>query len=80
MTDTAQGSSLARAHQRLDAHDARIRELELSDAGAQQWRSETTKKLNDIEGTLKWVARLFLGALALAVVSFIVNGGLNGAQ
>lgn len=76
MTDTAH-PSLSRAHKRLDDHDRRIRELELSDAGATQWRQATTKKLDGIEGTLKWVSRLIIGGLVTAALTFIVAGGLN---
>ncbi|MBA83313.1 hemolysin XhlA family protein [Thalassobius sp. S69A] len=76
MTDTAH-PSLSRAHKRLDDHDRRIRELELSDAGATQWRRDTTKKLDGIEGTLKWVTRLIIGGLVTAALTFIVAGGLN---
>ncbi|MGH1355354.1 MAG: hemolysin XhlA family protein [Thalassovita sp.] len=76
MTDTTH-ASMTRAHKRLEEHERRIRVLELSDAGATQWRSETTKKLDGIEGTLKWVSRLIIGGLIMGAITFTIAGGLN---
>lgn len=76
MTDVSQ-ASLKRAHDRLDDHGRRIRSLELSEAGAAQWRVATTEKLNGIESSLKWVVRLVFGAIILAAVQFAFAGGLN---
>ena len=39
-------------------------------------RGNVEGRLASIEDTLKWLVRLIFGALVLAVVGFIINGGL----
>jgi hypothetical protein len=36
-----------------------------------------TERLSYIEDTLKWVVRLILGALIMAVIAFALSGGFN---
>ncbi|MCI5097512.1 MAG: hemolysin XhlA family protein [Rhodobacteraceae bacterium] len=79
MTEATQ-ASLKRAHDRLNDHGRRLRALELNEAGAKEWREGTTKSLDEIRGSLKWVGRLIVGALILAFVAFVVSGGLNVAS
>ncbi|MEP3298565.1 MAG: hemolysin XhlA family protein [Pseudoruegeria sp.] len=74
------GESLHRAHERLDSHDNRIRTLELNEAGANQWRTHMAEKMDGLLSGQRWLSRLIVGALAMAIVAFIVNGGLNVAQ
>lgn len=70
--------SLNRAHGRLDAHDGRIRKLELNEAGMAQQISHANEKLNGIQNSITWVLRLIVGGLVSAAIAFIVAGGLNG--
>ena len=35
------------------------------------------KRLSSIEDTLKWLSRLIVGALVLALVAFVVSGGIS---
>lgn len=35
------------------------------------------KKIDDLNGTLKWAVKVILGAMLAAVVAFIIKGGLN---
>lgn len=72
--------SLNRAHQRIDGHETRIRDLELSEAGMVQWRSNTTEKLDSIQSGIQWIFRLIIGGLITAAIAFVIAGGLNGAQ
>ena len=39
-------------------------------------RGNVEGRLASIEDTLKWLVRLIFGALVLAVVGFVINGGL----
>lgn len=76
MTDVSQ-ASLTRAHDRLDDHGRRIRSLELNEAGAAEWRSSTTEKLEEIKSLQKWFLGT-VGTLVLsAIVVFVLAGGLN---
>lgn len=81
MSDASQGApgAMRRVQERLKDHETRIRKLELSEAGATQWRESTTEKLDGIEDSLKWVTRLVLGGLILAAITFVIAGGLNVA-
>lgn len=66
-------------HDRLDDHGRRIRELELNEAGANQWRKNTTEKLDLIILFFKCLFGAFVTGLIGAVITFIVAGGLNVA-
>lgn len=70
--------SINRAHQRIDGHDSRIRDLELSEAGMVQWRLTTTEKLDSIQSGIQWLFRLIIGGLITAAIAFVIAGGLNG--
>ncbi|MBZ4022182.1 hypothetical protein CKO11_06895 [Rhodobacter sp. TJ_12] len=72
--------SLNRAHQRLDGHEERIRKIELDGATMAEWRNNTTDKLDSIRSSITWLIRLILGGLVAAAITFVVSGGLNGAQ
>jgi len=72
--------SLERAHARIDGHDKRIHQLELNEAGMAEWRANTTDKLDGIQSGITWVLRIILGGFIVAAISFIVAGGMNGAQ
>ncbi|MGD9863045.1 MAG: hemolysin XhlA family protein [Pseudodonghicola sp.] len=82
MTDIPQylSESLDRAHARLEEHGARIHKLELNEAGMSEWRANTTDKLDGIQSGITWVLRIIVGGLVAAAISFIVAGGMNGAQ
>jgi len=72
--------SIERAHKRIDGHEERIRKIELDGATLEEWRKSTTEKLNSISSGITWLIRLILGALLAALVTFVIAGGLHGAQ
>jgi len=56
--------------------EMRLTALETKDAVADVHRVNVEKRLDGIEGTLKWLARLMFAALIMAVMAFVVGGGL----
>jgi len=61
-----------------DLHDMRDRvaKLEVSNAVDAVNHESVDKRLSSIESTLQWLVRLIIGALILALVGFIVGGGV----
>jgi hypothetical protein len=61
-----------------DLHDMRDRvaKLEVSNAVDAVNHEGVDKRLSSIESTLQWLVRLIIGALILALVGFIVGGGV----
>jgi len=61
-----------------DLHDMRERvaKLEVSKAVDAVHHESVNKRLGSIEGTLQWLVRLIIGALILALMGFIVGGGI----
>lgn len=61
-----------------DIHDMRQRvaQLETTKAVDAVHHDSVDKRLGSIEGTLQWLVRLIIGALILALVGFIVGGGV----
>ncbi len=45
-----------------------------------EWRANTTDKLDNIQSGIQWISRLIIGGIIAAAISFIIAGGLNGAQ
>lgn len=72
--------SIERAHKRIDGHEERIRKIEIDGATMAEWRKGTTDALDSIRSGITWLTRLVLGGIAAAVITFIISGGLNGAQ
>lgn len=63
--------------------DVRIRSLEsrqnaadTRDAVAEVHHTNVEKRLSAMEGTLVWLVRLIIGAMLLAVIAFVTNGGI----
>ncbi len=72
--------SVERAHKRIDAHEERIRKIEIDGATMTEWRQSTTETLKSIRSGISWLITLILGGLLAAVIKFVISGGLNGAQ
>jgi len=72
--------SIERAHKRIDGHEERIRKIEIDGATMAEWRKGTTDALESIRSGITWLTRLVLGGLLAAAITFVISGGLNGAQ
>jgi hypothetical protein len=75
--------TIASNNQRLTALEAWQRQQEIGEAKrGEQWVTlqrdlETlTKNISEIQGTLRWIGRTIIGAILVAVVAFIVKGGI----
>ena len=55
--------------------DARLRMLETHKAVDEVHRNNVASRLGAIEDTLKWLVRLMIGGMLMAVVSYAVQGG-----
>lgn len=62
---------------RFQAIESRISALEVHKAVDAVHRTNVEGRLGSIEDALKWLVRLVFGALILAVVGFLVNGGFS---
>jgi hypothetical protein len=67
----------ANVDRRLGQIDARLTRVETKNAVDEVHRTNVEKRLGGIEDTLKWLVRLIMGALILAVVGFMLRGGLD---
>lgn len=66
----------SKADDRLRSIEDRLVLIERDDAVATVHRDNVEKRLMSIEDTMKWLVRLIVGALILAVIAyFIRNGG-----
>ena len=65
-----------RLNVRIVSLEARLSALETKDAVADVHRINVEKRLDGIEGTLRWLTRLMIAALIMAIVAFVVGGGL----
>lgn len=59
--------------------EGRLSALETKSAVDVVHHGNVEKRLGGIEDTLKWLVRLIIGALVLAVIGFVVGGGLSNA-
>lgn len=64
------------ADDRFKGIEDRLHALETRDAVSEVHRLGVERRLDGIEDTLKWLVRLIFGAIVLAVLSFVFNGGL----
>lgn len=69
--------------QRLTALEAWQRQTEIGEAKrGEQWMTlqrdlvSITKSISEVQGTLRWIGRTIIGAILVAVVAFIVRGGI----
>jgi hypothetical protein len=60
----------------LDRLESRLRQLETRNAVDAVHRDNVANRLGAIEDTLKWLVRLVIGGMLMAVVSYAVQGGL----
>ena len=68
---------IARAHQRLDGHEARITKLEVHSA-AETVRSQNIElSLGEIKSGITWITRLIIGGIVAGAVAFLISGGFN---
>jgi hypothetical protein len=63
---------------RLSTLDDRMSSIEKQAAVDEVHRVNVEKRLGSIEDTLKWLVRLILSALILALMAFAIGGGLAG--
>lgn len=57
----------------------RVNKIETESTVSDVHRKNVERRLDAIEDTLKWLSRLILGALIMALIAFVVKGGLGGA-
>lgn len=62
---------------KLDDHDKRLSKVEKDTAVTNVEFVSVKGDLKDIKDSLSWVTRLIIGALILALITFLVSGGLN---
>lgn len=62
---------------KLDDHDRRLSKVEKDTAITNVEFVSVKGDLKDIKDSLSWVTRLIIGALILALITFLVSGGLN---
>jgi hypothetical protein len=76
MTDS---EAIARIGRTLESHGERIRSLEIMEAEAKASRRQMDENLKSIQSDIRWLIRLVIGALILAIVAFVVDGGMATA-
>lgn len=61
-----------------DSRDIKIRlsSLETKSAVDEVHRQNVETRLSSIEDTLKWLVRLITGAIIVAVITFVMKGGM----
>tara|TARA_R110000751_G_scaffold65483_2_gene133952 strand:+ start:7132 stop:7341 length:210 start_codon:yes stop_codon:yes gene_type:complete len=64
---------------RIEGLERRVTKIEMSAAVAGVHNTNVEKRLSAIEDTLKWLVRLVFGALVLAIIGFVISGGLSGS-
>lgn len=75
---TFHAERIEKAHARLDAHEARLGQLERdSDVSAERYRT-IQKALEGIQSSLTKGVWIVLGALITAILTFVFKGGLLG--
>lgn len=62
-------------HDRLSAQGARITEVEKSHSINDVVIGNVDKRLSSIEDTLKWIVRLIVAAILMALLGLVLNGG-----
>lgn len=61
---------------RISRLDTRITVLETQSAVDDVHRENVAVRLGHIEDTLKWLVRLVIGALLIAGMTYVIQGGL----
>lgn len=65
-----------RTDNRLAQIEQRINNIEKRDAVAEVHHTNVENRLKGIEGTLVWLVRSVIGALLIALIAYIINGGI----
>lgn len=68
------------AHKRIDTHDGRITAVEKEGAIFVERINTIIESLKEIKSTITWLNRTIIGGIVMAVVAFIISGGLNVGQ
>ena len=63
--------------ERLEKLETRVASLEVRASGDSVRDENIERRLGAIEGDLKWVIRLIVGAIIMAVIGFALKGGFN---
>jgi DNA polymerase III delta prime subunit len=71
--------TIARLARTLEDHGDRIRALETLEAAAAVSRENMSDNLKSIQSDIRWLIRLVIGALILAVIAFAMDGGFAAA-
>ncbi|WP_026352414.1 hemolysin XhlA family protein [Yoonia vestfoldensis] len=61
----------------MERLESRLRLLETRNAVDEVHRDNVANRLGAIEDTLKWLVRLIIGGMLMAVVSYAVQGGFT---
>ena len=56
--------------------EARMTKLETTSAVEEERHKGYTRRLDAIDGHLSWILKLLVGGIIMALVTFIVKGGL----
>lgn len=73
-----QGAELGEDENRISRLEQRIAILETAGAVGAVHRDNVELRLTAIEDTLKWLVRVIIGAMILAVMGFAMSGGFRG--
>ena len=72
-----EGETIARLARTIENHGDRIRALETLEAAAAVSRENMGDNLKSIQSDIRWLIRLVIGALLLAIIGFAMQGGVK---
>ena len=72
MTETEWRASVDTALKQIDR---RLNAVETKNAVDEVHRQNVEKRLEGIETNMQWLVRLILGAIIMAIIAFMLNGG-----
>lgn len=72
-----EGETIARLARTIENHGDRIRALETLEAAAAVSRENMGDNLKSIQSDIRWLIRLVIGALLLAIIGFAMQGGFT---
>lgn len=65
------------AHKRLTSHDGRIASVEKDHAIFVERINAVIEMQKEIKGIITWLNRTIMGGILMAVLAFVIAGGLN---
>lgn len=81
MTDEDWRASVSRRLSTLEKRqadtDRELSEVKTKNAVGEVHRNNVETRLTKIESSLTWLVRLVIGAILLALIGFVMNGGLS---